>query len=137
MLLVPEKSPTLRLLLFSFFPLLLGALILVRMAPDFILGLAHCPLRDITGFPCPTCGGTLAATNLVQAHWLAALTANPMLVLLGALYVLAAGYATAATLVPRWRRSLVLSTHEKRTAKWLAILLLVLNWAWLVKRYLF
>ncbi|MDX2473312.1 MAG: DUF2752 domain-containing protein [Candidatus Krumholzibacteria bacterium] len=133
----PENSPVARLLLFAFFPLLIGALILVRMAPDFVLGLAYCPLRESTGFPCPTCGGTLAATHLVGHHWLAAVAANPLLVGLGGLYVLLAIYATAATVVPSWRRSLQLTATEKKTARWLAILLLALNWAWLVRRYLF
>ncbi len=137
MRLVPENSPTTRLILFSISPLLVGALLLVRMAPDFILQIAHCPLRDMTGMPCPTCGGTLAATRLVHAHWLEALAANPLVVVVAAVYVLIAGGALAMTLVPSWRRSLALSAQEKRTARWLAILLLILNWAWLVKRYLF
>ncbi|MDX2472689.1 MAG: hypothetical protein QNL91_03185, partial [Candidatus Krumholzibacteria bacterium] len=61
----------------------------------------------------------------------------PLLGGLGGLYVLLAVYATAATVVPSWRRSLQLTATEKRTARWLAILLLALNWAWLVRRYLF
>ena len=137
MKLAPETSPLLRLLLFSFLPLLIGALILVSLAPGLALNLAHCPLRDITGFPCPTCGGTQTATHVVQGHWWSALQANPMVLLLGVAYVLAAVYAGLATLIPSWRRSLQLTAHEKRTARLLAVLLLFLNWAWLVYRYLF
>ncbi len=137
MKLVPEESPLLRLLLFSLLPLLVGALIVVRLAPDFVLAVAHCPLREITGFPCPTCGGTLSANHLVMGHWTQAVHANPLVVLVFVLYGIVAGYATIATLVPRWRRWLQLTRQEKRTAKRVAILLVALNWAWLIWRYLF
>ena len=137
MKLVPEASPLPRLLLFSFLPLALGALLLVRVAPDFVLGVAHCPLRETTGFPCPTCGGTLTAAHAAQGHWGAACRANPLIVLGGAVYFMAAGYAMVATVAPRWRRSLQLTAREKKTARYLAILLLGLNWAWLVHLYLF
>jgi hypothetical protein len=137
MKLIPEASPVLRLLLFSCLPLLIGGWILARLAPDFILGVAHCPLRDMTGFPCPTCGGTLTATHLTQGHWVAAVQVNPLVVLGAVVYLLAAVHATAATLVPAWRRSLQLSPPEKRTARLMAVLLLILNWAWLIRVYLF
>ncbi len=137
MKLIPESSPVLRLLLFSFLPLLIGGLILTRLAPEFVLRVAHCPLREMTGFPCPTCGGTLTATYLTQGLWSHALRANPMVVLGGAIFLLTAIYATAATLVPTLRRSLQISHQEKRTARLLAVLLFLLNWAWLVRVYLF
>ncbi len=133
---VPENSPLLRLLLFSFLPLLLGALVLVRLVPEFVLGIVHCPLRETTGIPCPTCGGTISLTHLAAGDWGQALRANPLVVLATAVYIPLAVYAAAATVVPRWRRSLRPSAIEKRTARWLAILLVILNWAWLVQRYL-
>ncbi len=136
MKLVPEESPLPRLLLLCFFPLLCGLFILVRLAPDFVLALAHCPLRDCTGLPCPTCGGTLAVTHLVAGHWGHALRSNPLVVITGVAYLALAGFAAAATVVPAWRRGLHLSASEKRTARWLAVLLVLLNWAWLMPRYL-
>lgn len=136
MRLVEEVSPLPRLLIFGFFPLFAGALLLAHLAPDLILRVAHCPLRETTGVPCPTCGGTLAATRLARGQWLGALAANPLVIMLGAGYLLSAAYAGAATLVPRWRRSLQLTPTEKKTARWLAVLLLGLNWFWLAWRYL-
>jgi len=132
----PEESPLLRLLLFAFFPFLAGALVLLHLAPDFVLGVAHCPLRETTGVPCPTCGGTLAAVHLASGQWAAALRANPLVTVLVTGYVPAACYACAATVVPIWRRSLRLTAKEKRTARWLAILLLAVDWLWLAARYL-
>jgi len=137
MKLVAEASPVLRLLLFAFLPLLLGGLLLARLAPEFLLGVAHCPLREMTGFPCPTCGGTLTATHLGQGHWAAALRLNPLVVLGSVSYLIVAIHAAVATLVPAWRRSVQLGPVEKRTARLMAVLLLILNWAWLVRVYLF
>jgi len=133
---VPEESPVLRLLLFSFFPLLAGGLILAHLVPDTLIVIAHCPLREATGVPCPTCGSTLAATGLASGHWGAALRANPLVVVLGGLYILAAVYAGLATVLPRWRRSLQLSAREKRTARWLAVSVILVNWIYLGFRYL-
>ena len=105
-------------------------------APDFVLGVAHCPLRESSGFPCPTCGGTLTATHLASGNWDQAVRANPLVALLALGYVPVAAAALAATIVPRWRRSLSLTPSEKKTARWLAVLLVVLNWAWLINLYL-
>ncbi len=125
-----------RLILFSLLPLVIGLLLLARLAPELVLRVAHCPWRETTGFPCPTCGSTLAATALVHGQLGTALRANPLVMLLGLVFAAGAAYAVVATLVPRWRRSLALTTGESRTARWLAALLLVLNWIWLTVRYL-
>jgi predicted ABC-type sugar transport system permease subunit len=47
-----------------------------------------CPLRALTGIPCPFCGGTTAAVQLGRFDLLGALRANPVVVL-GALVVAA------------------------------------------------
>lgn len=53
-----------------------------------------CPLRLITGLPCPACGLTTAAVALVRGDAHAAWSANPVIFLLAALA------ATACLLVP-------------------------------------
>jgi hypothetical protein len=50
---------------------------------------ALCPLRRLTGVPCPLCGSTTVFMEAGAGHWYAALTANPFAVL-GALLFLAA-----------------------------------------------
>jgi hypothetical protein len=40
-----------------------------------------CPLRRLTGVPCPLCGSTTVFIEAGHAHWTAALTANPVTVL--------------------------------------------------------
>jgi hypothetical protein len=48
-----------------------------------------CPLRRLTGIPCPLCGSTSAFTAAGAGHWYGALAANPFTVL-GVLLLLAA-----------------------------------------------
>ncbi len=136
MKLVPEDSPLLRLLLICFLPLVVGLFVLVRLAPDFVLTVAHCPLREGTGLPCPTCGSTLAVTQMAAGNWGQALRSNPLVVAAGVAYLILGTGAAVATVAPRWRRALQLTPAEKKTARWLAVLLVLLNWAWLLPRYL-
>ena len=136
MRLAPEKSPLPRLLVFPFGLLALFGLAASLFAPDKVLLLAHCPLRDLTGLPCPTCGGTHTAVALAQGHPAEAFTTSPLVA--GGLVLfsvwLTAGLVT--TLVPAWRRELVLGTKEKRTARVLAVLLVLGGWAWVIHRTL-
>lgn len=111
-------------------------LVFARLMPALLLDLAHCPLRDFTGIPCPACGGTLAATSLVQGRWLKAFLANPLvtsLIVAGAAAWLGALVMTA---VPRWRRAITLSRDGTRAARGLAALAVLGTWAWLLFRYL-
>ncbi len=126
--LFPERSSLPRLLVFPFGLMALLGLALVRFQPDLVLRLAHCPLRDMTGVPCPTCGGTHAAVALAEGRWADALAANPLvavsLVVFG-LWLLA---GVIATMVPALRLDLVLTDREKKTARILAVVLLVASW---------
>jgi hypothetical protein len=128
--LVPEKSPFPRLLVFPLLVLAGMFATLARVNADLLLRSAHCALRESTGIPCPTCGGTMAAIDLSEGRLVAALTANPLLTLValgGGLWCL---YAVAVTFLPRWRRSLALSRGAVKTVRWLVVLLLAANWAY-------
>ena len=48
-----------------------------------------CPLRRITGVPCPLCGGTTAGLALLRGDLGAAVAASPLALALGALIVAA------------------------------------------------
>src|SRR5438874_12841433 len=37
-----------------------------------------CPLRTLTGVPCPLCGGTTSVEDVFRGHVVAALQANPI-----------------------------------------------------------
>ena len=106
----------------------------MRLYPALIFGLARCPLRNITGVPCPTCGGTHSAASLAAGQWLAALRANPFVVVALGVFAVWAVYCVIATLIPGLRRGLRLSPTEKMAARILAAVLLVLAWAWQIAR---
>lgn len=78
-----------------------------------------CPLKEVTGWPCPTCGATRALFALVRGEFVAALALNPAVVALAALYAVFALYAgvTLAGGLPRLR--LVPGAGDRRSARWL------------------
>lgn len=48
-----------------------------------------CPLRAVTGIPCPLCGGTTAAVSVARLDLVGALRANPVAVLGALVFALA------------------------------------------------
>src|SRR5215472_8202569 len=62
-----------------------------------------CPLRMLTGIPCPFCGGTHAGIDLGRGHPAAALRASPLAVC-GALAVIILPILRTTSLVDRWRQ---------------------------------
>ena len=134
MRLVRESSSIPRLLVFPLLCLALFGLLWLRWRPDLILGLAHCPLKDGTGVPCPTCGGTHAAAALAAGHLSAAWAANPLVVVVGIGFAAWAMWAVLATILPRMRVTLALSPGEHKAARILAALCLLSAWAWQIVR---
>lgn len=92
-----------------------------------------CPLRALTGVPCPACGLTTAAVTLVRGEVGAAFGANPAIFGLAALAVavvpLVVLRATGALEPPRpW------SPSRRRWAEWLTGLLAVASWLFQLHR---
>ncbi len=75
---------------------LVGLIYLTNQA----LGTAYtpCPFFNLTGYPCPTCGGTRAAFELVEFRPLRALVLNPLVTLA---LVFAPAWLVARMLSPR------------------------------------
>jgi hypothetical protein len=61
-----------------------------------------CPLRALTGIPCPLCGGTTAAVQVGQGHLAAGLVASP-LAFLGAIVLVLAATPFGRHAVGAWR----------------------------------
>ena len=84
-------------------PLALGAAPLLLSLGDVPL----CAFRQLTGRPCPLCGGTHACAALMEGNWLAAWQANPGLLPLLAIALAhtmqLAFEAWSARRVTRWR----------------------------------
>jgi len=131
---VPERHPLPRLLVFPLLILAGAGLALARFWPHQLLQVTSCPLRELTSIPCPTCGSTAAATSLAAGDPLRALALNPLMVLSGGVLAVWSLHAMAATLVPAWRFSLEVGPREKKAASYLAAILILANWVYLILR---
>jgi hypothetical protein len=79
-----------------------------------------CPLRTVTGIPCPMCGMTRGVTALVHGDFAHALLMNPASYLAAALAIL---------LLVQWRsRRIVIPV-------WIIVTVLAVMWAWQLFKY--
>lgn len=122
------------LLIFLSVPFVAGIIAWAALAPESLLGWVHCPLREVTSIPCPSCGSTFAITCYANGHWQEGVLANPLLALIGVTYVLSLLWTLAVTVVPSWHGEFQFSGREKKAVRWLAALLIVINWVWLLIR---
>ena len=102
--------------------------------------LTVCMIKNITGYPCPSCGTTRAIQLLVRGDFMASLQMNPFGIIV----------AIAMTIVPIWiavdvilKRDTFFKAYKKTEAilrtPWLAIiliLLVILNWIWNIYKHL-
>jgi hypothetical protein len=93
-----------------------------------------CPLRTLTGVPCPFCGLTTATVALTHGNWAAAALANPLAYLaaglaIGTAPVLVARAAGRATEPRAW------SAAARRRARWALAVVVALSWIFQLHRY--
>ncbi len=93
-----------------------------------------CPLREVTGVPCPFCGGTTSATALADGRVAEALAANPFVpalaVALAGVLLLVVARALGWAAPPRsWPRD------RQRTAALAAGALVAASWVVQLVRY--
>ena len=89
-----------------------------------------CPLKRLTGLPCPTCGSTRAAEALLLDHQpLRAFLFNPLVATIIAL----AAAATAGRIVCGRALRLNLTRRQMTVATVLFVLLVVANWIYVVR----
>lgn len=95
----------------------------------------RCIWHEMTGFPCPCCGGTRTARHLLAGRLDAALSTNPLVFLAFAAVLLYDIYA-ASTLLFRLPR-----LRLEEVPHWLGngvrigtVAALLANWAWLITR---
>lgn len=92
--------------------------------------LPACPMREVTGVPCPTCGTTRAAVALLDGDIGAALLANPLAAVAAVAFVLggalAAVWAWSGGPLPELPRRLSPALRAGIVAA------LIANWAWVI-----
>ena len=99
------------------------------------LPLLRCPLHELTGCPCPTCGATRCVRFALGGDFGAAFGINPLAFL--SLVALALYDLYAATVLALRRPRLRLYTAPAwvgKSARLAAVAALAANWAWLVWR---
>jgi hypothetical protein len=88
---------------------------------------AMCPLRRLTGIPCPVCGSTTLFMEAGAGHWTAALAANPFTVL--AFLVFAGAPLAGIDPASSWARMPALRRNV------LLGVVLALSWLWQLHRF--
>ena len=99
----------------------LGGAVLVAALRLHERSVTVCPLRAVTGVPCPLCGGTTAAGRIGRGDVLGGLAANPVAVLAAALLVLAPVLSGRVRL-------------PHRAAPWLFTVGVLFAWVWQLTR---
>jgi len=110
-----------------------GAVGIAAVLACHALGFAFCPLKRLTGIPCPSCGTTRACLRLLHGDWRGALAMQPLAMVL--LFAgLPAGLLAWALLGRQRLRALWTAFWARWWAKALAAAVLLLDWAYVIAR---
>ena len=93
-----------------------------------------CPLRTLTGVPCPLCGMTTAATALATGDLGAAVAANPFALLLAG-FTLVMAVVMAARALGRLDPAAQWPASRRRQSYWVAGVLAAASWAFQLHRF--
>lgn len=98
------------------------------------LGITVCPIKAVTGVPCPSCGSTRALGALFSGHFAQSFLINPLAYLMAAFFVFIP-FLLLIDLFTRkaWLWKFYLRFEKKFQSPYIyvpAILLVALNWIW-------
>ncbi len=111
--------------------IVLLALLAGRYLP--VLALAPtCVFRTLTGFPCPTCGSTRSIVFLSRGDIYSAVAMNPLVAICALTALVFMLYGLFALVLGMPRVSFALSEKEKDRVRLAVVLLVLINWLYLV-----
>ena len=96
-------------------------------------------VKNVTGYPCPSCGTTRAIQLLLNNNWMASLQINPFGILVALMMF---GFPIWIIFDLLLKKDTFYKYYQKVEAiinKWVAILLIILvivNWIWNIKKEL-
>jgi hypothetical protein len=93
-----------------------------------------CPLRMLTGVPCPLCGMTTAATGLASGDLGAALAANPFVLMLAG-FTLVMAVLMAARVIGWVAPPAQWPASRRRQSHWVVAGLAAASWAFQLHRF--
>jgi hypothetical protein len=102
--------------------------------------ISTCMVKNITGYPCPSCGTTRAIQLLLNNDWMASLQMNPFGILVALMMF---GFPIWIVFDLLFKKESFYKYYQKAEciirSKWVAILLIILvivNWIWNIKKEL-
>jgi len=118
------------------FGMIYGGIVLLVLAvawlPPLLALAPDCVFKGLTGIPCPTCGSTRSVVHLAHGEISAALILNPLaaLCMIAAISYFFSSVVTFIFGLPRI--TLTLSDKEQNIARMGALVLLLMQWGYLV-----
>lgn|SRR5208283_5068983 len=111
-----------------------GIALLALCAARFLPVLAFlpsCPVHDLTGLPCPTCGSSRSIVYLAQGNILSSLTINPLAALCVIAAILYFLYSLVAFTLGIPKINIQNTEREKNIIRICALTLILANWLYL------
>lgn len=90
-----------------------------------------CVFKTVTGYPCPTCGSTRLAVNLLRLDIIAAFLCNPLVFLAGLVFLVWVGYGLYMAVSGR-KIQVSLTNREGLVLRLGLAILFILNWLYLL-----
>jgi hypothetical protein len=90
-----------------------------------------CLFHRLTSWPCPTCGSTRAGVAMAGGDFFAAVQQQPLFVLSCLAALVIGAHSLAASMTGR-RMAIELAPRERRSIRYGAIALILMNWFYLV-----
>lgn len=97
-----------------------------------------CPIKAVTGFPCPSCGSTRSVLYLLEGNYWAAINSNPFGILILLILTITPSWLIYDLVNNRdslWRFYRKVETNvRKRNIAIILIIMVLTNWIWNISK---